>query len=458
MSDRYLTIDEFLKEAEQCGCPISYRTLRFYSSLGLLPSATMIRDKSGRAKGHYPITALMKLELVFALQKRGLSLQQIDDIFSHILANSSGEEAHQQLMDWRERICQGGMLPLLYELSPLIGDTLREQLANMLRAHKLEPIASELRDIRLTTTTRTGQSFSRYFFIADERLEIANIFFWDLAGLAELLNAAAYQRDGWHTTSLPQVRTWLHGRSNWAPQDFLMAKYEGKPVGCIGLHRPWHLRLVDQAEIFGPVVHPEFYRLGIGAKLLSKITDYAAGLGIRQLLLPILDGDPASLDLSEGLMQQNLGRMTDEGAVYALRTSPLPSVSCRTAPLSGDPGKRYLHALLHPEFHQENAAAQAVADATMPGWVAITGDGTPAAIAWLNSLDRQVLLASNSEVEDDELAAVLAKALDSARLKGMQSVSCFISDRLHGEWLDKFSVQETHHLRTFSLTVDKPGR
>ncbi len=457
MADRYLTIDEFLAEAEQRNCPISYRTLRYYASLGLLPSATMLKDKSGRAKGHYPATGLLKLEIIFALQKRGLSLQQIEGVFTHILSDCPDEAHQEKLEHWLRNICQGGMLPMLYELSPLMGDTLREQVANMLLTSNLEPIASELRDIRLTATTRTGQNFSRYFFIAEEKLEIANIFFWDLAGLAELLSAAAYQREGWHATSLPQVRTWLHGRSNWAPQDFLMAKYEGKPVACVGLHRPWNLRLLGKAEIFGPIVHPEFRHLSIGDKLLTRVTSYALGLGIKQLLLPVPGGKLEELDLNELTIERFGTKVKMHGFDYSLRTATLPTSTSRIVPLSGDPGRRYLHELLRPEPQQETAAAQAIADATMPGWVAITPDGVAAAISWLNTLDRQLLLAYSDTATEDELTGVLSKSLDTARLKGMQAVTCFIPDKLQGEWLDKFGVQARYEQQIYEIATAKPG-
>lgn len=459
----YLTIDEFLQQAEDQSTPISYRTLRYYSSLGLLPPATMLKDKGGRARGHYPSTALLRLALIYELQQRDINLQQIQSALQYITAGYDSDKAEEekQLRRWLDQLRQQGVLPLLLELNPTVGDQVREQLVEMLLAADITPLSSSLRDIRLTANTNSGQPLSRYFYLAPDGLEIENVFFWDLSRLVDLLNSAASLDRHLKSITLAQARAWLHGRTNWSQQDFFMAKYEGRPVACIGLHRPWPERLVANAQVFGPIVHPEFRGLGLGEQLLKRMLSHAASLELESIEIEtspeLRDG---AIDCNAADLQQLGFAPKGSGERLQLQTAtpnlePAPGTAL---PLTAQPGKNFVSSFFKLGSKADSLISQAVFDSTMPVWGALTSAHRPVAIAWLNSLDRQIILRTNQEASSHLIASLLAKVVETARLKGMSQLELFVpTEGPVGEAVRLFRTKEPEHKHVFIKQLKEPS-
>ena len=247
-----LTINDLLALTAEQGNPVSYRTLRYYSSLGLIASAAMQKDSGGHTRGFYPASTTDRIAIINLLQAHGLKLQQIGNALEFILRDQDTEDETAALGKWRQTLLKDGYMPLLYDLLPVVGENLRNQLVDMLLSAGISTTISALKDVRLTLTSRSGRTVSRRFFIAPELLEVSQLNFWDLPELAELLAKMPATLAAPH--SLIQVRAWLHGRTDWEPQNFWLARYEQQAVGCSGLHQPWPLQLRAEALLFGPVV------------------------------------------------------------------------------------------------------------------------------------------------------------------------------------------------------------
>ena len=77
---------------------------------------------------------------------------------------------------------------------------------------------------------------------------------------------------------------------------FLLARIEGRPVGCIGLRRHDD----DTAEIKRMYVVPDARRRGVGQVLLSTVEAQARRLGYRSIILESGERQPEALALYAG--------------------------------------------------------------------------------------------------------------------------------------------------------------
>jgi len=71
----YLSYDKIINDCKEAGIEITWRTLNYYKSLGLLPGPTRMK---GDKKGYYPREIVNDLMLYYFLQKNvGFTLRQI---------------------------------------------------------------------------------------------------------------------------------------------------------------------------------------------------------------------------------------------------------------------------------------------------------------------------------------------------------------------------------------------
>jgi amino-acid N-acetyltransferase len=105
-------------------------------------------------------------------------------------------------------------------------------------------------------------------------------------------------------------------------QEFLVAEYDGRPIGCGALHVMWE----DLAEIRTIAVDPEWHGRRIGHRLATGLLDTARRIGVERVFVltfevdffarhgfrPI-DGTPVAPDVYEELL-----RSYDEGVAEFL--------------------------------------------------------------------------------------------------------------------------------------------
>jgi GNAT superfamily N-acetyltransferase len=76
---------------------------------------------------------------------------------------------------------------------------------------------------------------------------------------------------------------------------FLLARIEGRPVGCIGLRRSDH----DVGEIKRMYVVPDARHRGVGRVMLGALEAHARRLGYRRIILETGERQPEALALYE---------------------------------------------------------------------------------------------------------------------------------------------------------------
>lgn len=418
MAESMLTREQLLAQLSEQGVEVSYRTLRYYSSLGLIPNATMQRDADGRSRGHYPETTADCVAIILLLQARELNLQQIKESLQFIRSQAT-ESRVEAVREWRRRIADTGSLPLLYELIPQFGDGLRRHLAHMLCAAGLPPVIDSLQQVRLSLTAPTGTAVDRLLFVTDDSLAVNQLNFWELSELTELLSRTS---DNERHRTLIQVRTWLQGRNDWALEDFWLARYRRRPVGCLGLHRPWPLRLLSTAMIFGPLIEAEYSALGIEQRLLAKASERARALGLTSLFLRIDEEASISIDW------QSLGlNVAGQGHSCLVPTAAAKTVSMASV----QPLQSSLLAVLFPE-KPPILLTQAATDASTPGWALLNAHGQPVAAIWLNTADQEIWLHQSATWDNRqaELPALLETVKSAARAKGVFHLRLWLPDEV----------------------------
>jgi GNAT superfamily N-acetyltransferase len=108
---------------------------------------------------------------------------------------------------------------------------------------------------------------------------------------------------------------------------FLLARLDGRPVGCAALRR----LDADRGELKRFYVAPPARRLGIGRALAAAIIAHARVVGYKQLVLDTLDTMPAARALYHSLGFRPTG---------AYRPDPLPGADCFALNLIGAPARR----------------------------------------------------------------------------------------------------------------------
>lgn len=412
-----LTIDQVLSAAAAAGCPLSYRTLRYYSSLNLIATAKMQKDQDGRVRGFYPASTVDRLAIIDRLQRQGLNLQQINQALNFALAGGEPDTESAALREWRQSLMEQPGLPLLYDLLPVIGEGLRQQLVELLQSAGIPPNSSALRDARLTMTARSGQVVSRVCYLAEELLSFCQLNFWELPLLAELLAALP-------GTELPrtlsQVRSWLHGRTDWNLRQFWLSRYDQRLVGCCGLQQPWPLQLAGDALLFGPVVQPEFSGLCIEPGLLRTAIREAKALALRRLLWISAESCPPPSHWQQQWRPSGQLLRYTLAAVPEADSAETEVVSLATCPSGSQLAELFPTAPLA-------ARQQATGDATSPGWALLAADGQAVACIWLNLPDRQLWLASSS-ADQPGLSRLLQAALVEAHRRQLGQVSLWLPE------------------------------
>lgn len=74
---------------------------------------------------------------------------------------------------------------------------------------------------------------------------------------------------------------------------FLVARVEGRIIGTVQLHPAWAPNQPHRADIAKLLVHTDFRRSGIGAKLMNAADEAARQLGFTLLTLDAKQGAPA---------------------------------------------------------------------------------------------------------------------------------------------------------------------
>ncbi len=401
-----LTREELLACLDAQGIHISYRTLRYYSSLGLIRNPAMQKGADGHSRGYYPESTADCVAIVSQLQAHGLNLQQIKDAIEHIMAAADGQA--ETIGTWRKQIAETGHLPLLYELLPQLGDELRRHLVEMLCAVGLPPVATSLQQVRLSLIAPNGETANRLLLIPDGSLQVSQLNFWELPELTELL--ARTTNDDRRRT-LIQVRTWLQGRNDWALENFWLVRCQRRPVGCLGLQRPWPLRLQSAGMVYGPLVEPEYAALGVAETLMSQARSRAQALGLSSLQIALHEDALAANDwLPTGFQVAWRGHDCLISTAQARIAG-----SANVQPLQVN----FLRALFPTQ--PPILLTQASTDGTTPGWVLLDDDGAPVAAAWLSLADQEILVhyPGNWVLHETGLAALLETAKAAARTKGL---------------------------------------
>jgi len=79
---------------------------------------------------------------------------------------------------------------------------------------------------------------------------------------------------------------------------FLVARFDGHPVGGVGLRS-----ISDPALLLGEIkrlwVRPDRRRLGVGARLMNEVEDHARAMGFLQLYLETGYAQPEAVELYE---------------------------------------------------------------------------------------------------------------------------------------------------------------
>lgn len=406
MPESMLTREELLAQLSAQSFEVSYRTLRYYSSLGLIPNPALQKGADGRSRGYYPESTVDVAAMIMLMQARGLNLQQIKDALQHIRTQS--DHAAGAIAEWRKQMAETGSLPLLYELLPQLGEDLRRHLVEMLRLAGLPPIANSLQQVRLSVVTQNGETANRLLLIPHGAVQVSQLNFWELPELTDLLSRTSNDE---RRRTLIQVRTWLQGRNDWALESFWLVRCQRRPVGCLGLQRPWPLRLQSAGLIYGPLVEPEYAALGIAETLLSQVRTRAQALGLGSLRIAV----------DEGSLAGGSWLPSDFQAIGQGRDCLISTVQGKyTGNASIQPLQVNLLRVLFPN-QPPILLTQASTDGTTPGWVLQDNDGVPVAAAWLSLADQEILIhyPGSWAAHEVGLAALLETAKSAARAKGL---------------------------------------
>ncbi len=100
----FLSLEQLVQEARTAGLDVSERTVKFYTTRGLLPkpSKAPYPGADGRVS-YYPATALRKLRRIHQLKAQGFTLEQI----AKFLEQRAGEPLRQLTVagpDWRREV------------------------------------------------------------------------------------------------------------------------------------------------------------------------------------------------------------------------------------------------------------------------------------------------------------------------------------------------------------------
>lgn len=97
---------------------------------------------------------------------------------------------------------------------------------------------------------------------------------------------------------------------------FLVAEYEGRPVG-FGLLRPFHFSpLMRRAAMTSYFLHPEQRGQGLGGQLLTALEQAAAKMGIDNLVAPIVSHNAESLAFHERRGFEHCGLVDPAGRMF----------------------------------------------------------------------------------------------------------------------------------------------
>jgi ribosomal protein S18 acetylase RimI-like enzyme len=94
--------------------------------------------------------------------------------------------------------------------------------------------------------------------------------------------------------------------------EVLVAEWDGKVVGYLGLHPPFPVPSNRHVGILDVAVHPDCHGRGIGTALLRYAEERAREWGMRKLSLRVLATNPGAQRLYERMGYQEEGRLRAE--------------------------------------------------------------------------------------------------------------------------------------------------
>jgi len=300
-----LTVSELLTLARESGLSINQRTLRLYIDRGLIPKPDVRqREESGRSGYHDPRVVEL-LTAIDGLQQQGYSLRDIKTILKRLesIARQSGKDPiaaqisgalaiSKRTTEMFEKGGAGdaGAIPSASALAvwrSIAGPVVAE----MLRRGAV-PDTSRIVELRVTATTRDGQTFSAPVFLDPESVVYTNPTRDDDEELDRLTSEYLSELTGKKhpLAGAESIRSWLEETYDMSRENFILAKRSafaetatGYAIGFVALGvEPERIR-AGQVRLEGPYVVPEYRGQGLGRELLNRAESRALSLGAKYI-------------------------------------------------------------------------------------------------------------------------------------------------------------------------------